>query len=459
MNNDIIKLLNLEDDCIITAVNISDNRTKVVSLAKKPTEKYCPLCNFRMHSKGIRIRNVKHQMLLDGYQLELELHCRRYQCVNPDCRRIEVDTFNFVDKYRRVTNTTDFLIIEAFRDHTLTFSAIARKFKVSPSYVHNVFKRYIHMDRLPLSEVLAIDEIYIKDSRNGKYALVIHDFISGEPIDILSSRRQNVTAQYFASIDISERRKVKYLITDMYKPFINYASKYFPNAVVAVDSFHVVHWIINEIQKYIRSLTRQYLKRDQELHKQKELAAMRPLSLHQSDEVYILKKYSWLVLTSQDNVDYSQEMKVDSHFRYFMTLYDKEEKLFALVPELREMRDLKELYIRFNKAQFEDMSEIEDTLSKLIELYRRSRFEMFRNFAALLKENYDEILNSFIRIEIIDEHGEIHEKRLSNGPIESFNRIPKDMKNNSRGYLDFEHARNRILFATRKSATITSPKK
>mgnify|MGYP002508456891 CR=1 FL=1 len=63
------------------------------------------------------------------------------------------------------------------------------------------------------------------------------------------------------------------------------------------------------------------------------------------------------------------------------------------------------------------------------------------------------------KLKIIDENGEVHEKRLSNGPIESFNRIPKDMKRNSRGYLDFEHARNRILFATRKNPTITSPKK
>lgn len=84
---------------------------------------------------------------------------------------------------------------------------------------------------------------------------------------------------------------------------------------------------------------------------------------------------------------------------------------------------------------------------------------MYRSFSILLNENFDEIINSFIRIEIIDETGEIHDKRLSNGPIESFNRIPKDMKRNSRGYLDFEHARNRILFATRKNATITSPKK
>jgi len=42
-----------------------------------------------------------------------------------------------------------------------------------------------------------------------------------------------------------------------------------------------------------------------------------------------------------------------------MILYDKVEKLFSLVPELREMRDQKELYMRFNKAPFEDMSEVE----------------------------------------------------------------------------------------------------
>ena len=186
---------------------------------------------------------------------------------------------------------------------------------------------------------------------------------------------------------------------------------------------------------------------------------MRELTIHQSDEVYILKKYSWLVLTNQDNIDTSQEMKIDSHFRYFMTLYEKEEKLFALVPELREMRDLKEFYIRFNRSHFDDISQVESALFELITLYRQSEFEMFRSFAALLNENFQEIINSFVRIEVIDENGEIHEKRLSNGPIESFNRIPKDMKRNARGYLDFEHARNRILFATRKNPTITSPKK
>lgn len=42
MNNDIIKLLNLEGDCLVTAISLSGNRTKVVTLAKPLTEKYCP---------------------------------------------------------------------------------------------------------------------------------------------------------------------------------------------------------------------------------------------------------------------------------------------------------------------------------------------------------------------------------------------------------------------------------
>ncbi|WP_455525294.1 transposase [Holdemanella biformis] len=44
--------------------------------------------------------------------------------------------------------------------------------------------------------------------------------------------------------------------------------------------------------------------------------------------------------------------------------------------------------------------------------------------------------------------------RLSNGPMESFNRNPKDLKRDSRGFSDFYYTRNRILWATRKNPSI-----
>lgn len=44
--------------------------------------------------------------------------------------------------------------------------------------------------------------------------------------------------------------------------------------------------------------------------------------------------------------------------------------------------------------------------------------------------------------------------RLSNGPMESFNRKPKDLKRESRGFSDFNYTRNRILWATRDNPSV-----
>ena len=50
--------------------------------------------------------------------------------------------------------------------------------------------------------------------------------------------------------------------------------------------------------------------------------------------------------------------------------------------------------------------------------------------------------------------GGLYDSRLSNGPIESMNRKVKDLKRSGRGFRNFEHLRNRFLFATRKQPVI-----
>lgn len=47
--------------------------------------------------------------------------------------------------------------------------------------------------------------------------------------------------------------------------------------------------------------------------------------------------------------------------------------------------------------------------------------------------------------------GGLYNSRLSNGPIESINRKVKDLKRLGRGYKNFEHFRNRFLYATRNN--------
>lgn len=45
----------------------------------------------------------------------------------------------------------------------------------------------------------------------------------------------------------------------------------------------------------------------------------------------------------------------------------------------------------------------------------------------------------------------LYDSRLSNGPIESINRKVKDLKRLGRGFRNFEHFRNRFLYATRSA--------
>ena len=80
---------------------------------------------------------------------------------------------------------------------------------------------------------------------------------------------------------------------------------------------------------------------------------------------------------------------------------------------------------------------------------------MFRDIADTLDYHFESIINSFIVIERMCADG-THKSRLSNGPVESLNRFVKDMKRNGRGFRNFEHLRNRFLFANRANAQMLS---
>ncbi len=90
----------------------------------------------------------------------------------------------------------------------VTSTQIAKRFNCSDTHVHEVFNRYVKLDRLPLTSIISIDaaQVELDEISNYKYALVIQDFFTGEPIDLLQSRRSNITEPFFASIPLEERK-------------------------------------------------------------------------------------------------------------------------------------------------------------------------------------------------------------------------------------------------------------
>ena len=451
--NSITELLNLEDSDIFISDIAIQGTQKTLTLETTLYSHYCPSCGFRMHSKGIKNRTIKHPILQDNYELVLVLKQRRWKCTNPDCNYDISDSFKFVNKRRRTTNATDMLIVYAYRDLMETSASIASRFHTSDTHVHEVFDRYVKMDRLPLTDAICIDEVYLDMDEYCKYALVIQDFHTGDPIDLLRSRRVNVTEPYFVSIPPEERNAVKYLISDMYNQYISYVDKYFPNAVPVVDSFHVIQWITRMIDNYIRQLLKKFRQRDRELEDQLAYEQQKPVSLPPSDEVYLLQKYRWLILASQSNIKYHSDPRMDLHFRCLMNTYDYEYALFRIDPKLKDFRDLKETYLQFNTRNAGNPIKAREELFELIVMYQSCEYEIFRDFGDLLEKYEDYIINSFIMVE---KHGssKVYSSRLSNGPIESINRKVKDLKRLGRGFRNFEHFRNRFLYATRQNPVL-----
>lgn len=455
--NSITQLLDLEDpDIFISDVSV-EGTVKTITLETKILPRYCPSCGFRMHSKGIHTRKINHPILQDGYKVLLLLKQRRWKCSNVECSYTANENFRFVNKARRTTNATDMLIVEAFRDLSASASSIAKKFHTSDTHVLDVFDRYVRLDRLPLTDIISVDEVFLDMDEFGKYALVIQDFYTGDPIDILRSRRNTIVEPYFLSISKEERYAVKYLISDMYSPYLAFVEKYFPNAQSIVDSFHVIQWITHSLDVYIKQLLRNFRQRDREREDFISYEQMRPVSLPMSDEVYILSKYKWLILANNTNIRYYSDMRMDRHFHMLMNTYDYENELFRIDPKLKTLRDLKEIYVQFNERNAGKPLEAEQELAKIIHRYAFSGEKIFEDFAVLLQKYHDPIINSFIMVEKYGP-GVIYDSRMSNGPIESLNRKVKDLKRLGRGFRNFDHFRNRFLYATRNNPILNATK-
>jgi len=451
--NSITELLDLEDSEIFVSDIRLEGTRKLVTLETRISLHFCPSCGFRMYSRGIKTRTIHHPILQDGYELILLLKQRRWRCTNTDCRYETNETFRFVNKQRRTTNATDILIVLAFRDLHQSAASIAKKFKTSDTHVLDVFDRYVKMERLPLTDIISVDEVYTDMDKDGKYALVIQDFHTGDPIDLLRSRRAKITEPYFADIPPEERNQVRYLLSDMYNQYLSFVDKYFPNAVPVVDSFHVIQWVVHSLDMYIRQLERRFRLRDREREERLSAEQGRPVSLPLSDELYLLKKYRWLILSNQENLIYHTDARMDPHFRRLMNTYDYEDALFRIDPRLRTLRDLKEMYVRFNTRNAGMPARAAIEIEDIIDHYFKCGEALFIDFAGLLCKYKEPILNSFIMVE---KHGPggLYDSRLSNGPIESLNRKIKDLKRLGRGFRNFEHFRNRFLYATRNNPVL-----
>ena len=113
---------------------------------------------------------------------------------------------------------------------------------MSDKTVERIFDRYINCPRGNLSKIICIDECHNKQQFGTEhpYCFVLSDFIKHEIIDVFKGRTKEVLKNYFINFSLIERLNVEVVIMDMWSPYRDIVKEFFPNAIISIDSFHVI---------------------------------------------------------------------------------------------------------------------------------------------------------------------------------------------------------------------------
>ena len=252
--------------------------------------------------------------------------------------------------------------------------------------------------------------------------------------------------ELISSIPREKRLKVKYITMDKWETYRDVSKVMFPNAKIAVDSFHVMQNINRAMNKIRYTIMTKYNKKTENLE-------------DNNIYYYFLKKFEYFFTMEFDKIP-TFPLKVQ---KLKTTMYKSEiiKFLLSIDDKLTLAYKLTSKYREFNKtANYQNCSM---ELEELINLFINSELEDFIKVGRTLINCKDEIINSFITIDecltIPNTKDDIPvPRRLSNGPIEGINRIIEQIKINGKGYQNFKRFKYRVIYAINKDLIINGKK-
>lgn len=188
---------------------------------------------------------------------------------------------------------------------------------------------------------------------------------------------------------------------DMYQLYKDVAEVYFPEAIICIDSFHVIK-LINTAFTNIR------------------IRVMKSFETS-SEEYLLLKHFNWVLAKNSSRLDLHETVDLRRYFYAFDSHYPSIgvmiEKMSSFDFDLTAAYSMKEEYAYINSTSTPENAEqrIDNFIGELL-LYD---VRELRGVARTLRHWKKEIVNSFNRVD---------GQRISNGPIESVNSRIKKIK-------------------------------
>ena len=372
-------------------------------LSYKPD--YCPRCgvlfdeNFEKH--GFITSNIKLPSV-SGFKTILRLKKQRYLCKH--CNK----AFTLRDKVTErgcfISNNTKYQIALNLMKKRSEVD-IALDNNVSPNTVERVMDSYYKTQKLYknyLPEVLLFDEFKSVKSSDGAMSFHLCDGITGKTIDIVEDRKLLSLMQYFGKYSNKALKNVKYIVIDMYSPYVSLIKKMFPNANIVIDNFHLIQLISRSLNKTRISI----MKKDKKNYNK-------------------LKRYWKLLLKSKDELDF-EKWKKFTCFNSFMTESDVVNYI------INTNEELKQTYIVYQNLLSSIQNKDFNAFSYILNNYNNNISDYMKTSIKTLNEFKDKIYNTF-------------NTNYHNGYIEGNNNFIKVIKRIAFGFRSFIRFKTRIL--------------
>ena len=379
------EILNLQDVKVEKVENLEKIQRIHIKLGRKVVN--CPCCN----AETSKIHDYRTQIVKDceafGKKVELVLKKRRYVCT--DCNKRFAEPNTFLPKYHRMTSRLIEAVIEKLSDER-SFTSVARETGLSVSTIIRIFDHVNYPVLKTCPTVLSIDEF--KGNTGGeKFNVILCDPQTKRVLDIVPERKESYLIKYFKQTD---RSRVEYFVSDMWKTYSEIATNFFKNATFLVDKYHWVRQTIwafeavrKETQKHLRADVRKYFKRSRSL---------------------LIKRY--------DTLEPEQKQAVNTMLWYS--------------DEICEAHSIKEWF--FKVLDTKDISEMKQDFKNWLNSVDTTDLKPFKRCVNTYFNWKNGIFNSL-------------ESPFTNGFTEGCNNKIKVLKRNAYGYRRFDRFRNRIL--------------
>jgi len=366
-------------------------RTVAMEAEKVSDVEVCPRCATASSSvydhRTVRVRDTP----IRGLAVRLLVRKRRFSC--RPCQRPFTEPVPGIRKGYRSTERYRRSLLWACENFS-DLSRVRREYRCSSGYLYRALYTQLELQRrkrlYPWPAVIGLDEHFFRRGQGGfrQFVSMVVDYKNRRLFELVEGR--TVAEMEAALKDIPGRENVKQVVLDMCDPYRSFAHRFFPNAALVADKFHVLRLLSPHINRRRRMI-----------EGDRRSAALRRL-----------------LLRSRFRLDYAERLALD--------------QWLVSHPELRELYEAKEALHSLYRVRGYHRAKL--ALTVLTDRLARSLLPELQTLRRTLMRWRREILAYFWT-------------GLTNGRTEGFNNKAKVVKKRAYGYRSFQNYRLRLLNA------------